>query len=211
MTTWMHDQRLAAVLAALRECGAATMLDLGCGDGALLLQLAQESTVRRIVGMDLSADALAQLRAKIEDMPAAVREKVELIHGSITQPPVSLAGFDAAVLVETIEHVDPDRLSLIERSVFQEMRPATVAITTPNSDFNPLLGVPAHRFRHPDHRFEWGREKFRSWIKGVAERTDYVFSCHDVAGAHPVHGGATQMAILARLPDARKKCCVNPD
>ena len=205
MTTWMHDQRLAAVLAALRDCGAATILDLGCGDGALLLRLAQEPAVRRIVGMDLSADALARLRAKTELMPAAVCEKVELVHGSIAQPPVSLAGFDAAVLVETIEHVDPDRLSLIERSVFQEMRPATVVITTPNSDFNPLLGVPAHRFRHPDHRFEWGREKFRSWMEGVARRNDYVFSCHDVAGAHPVHGGATQMAILTRLRDAREK------
>jgi 3' terminal RNA ribose 2'-O-methyltransferase Hen1 len=204
MTTWLHEQRLEAVLAAIRECGAESILDLGCGDGALLIRLAREPKVSRIVGIDLSSDSLAQLRKKLEPLPVEYREKVELIHGSISESQRVLAGFDAAVLVETIEHIDPDRLSMIEHRVFHDMRPETVVITTPNSDFNSLLGVPQHRHRHPDHRFEWGRAKFRSWAEGVAERNGYAVTCRDVAGAHPVHGGASQMALLMRGRTAGK-------
>jgi 3' terminal RNA ribose 2'-O-methyltransferase Hen1 len=205
MTTWLHEQRLEAVLAAIRESGAESVLDLGCGDGALLMQLARERKVSRIVGIDLSSDSLTQLRKEFQASPASVREKVELIHGSIGDPRGSLEGFDAAVLVETIEHIDPDRLSALERRVFREMRPKTVVITTPNGDFNPLLGVPPHRFRHPDHRFEWGRAKFRSWAEGVAERNGYAVTCRDVAGAHPVYGGASQMAVLKRRVDGQAR------
>jgi 3' terminal RNA ribose 2'-O-methyltransferase Hen1 len=205
MTTWLHEQRLEAVLAAIRESGARSVLDLGCGDGSLLERLAQDAAVARIVGIDLSSDSLARLRKKLQVLPGEFREKVELIHGSISEPQRVLAGFDAAVLVETIEHIDPDRLSLVERRVFQDMRPETVVITTPNGDFNPLLGVSPHRFRHPDHRFEWGRAKFRSWAEGVAERNGYAVTCRDVAGAHPVHGGASQMALLKRRADGRER------
>jgi len=205
MTTWLHEQRLEAVLAAIRESGARSVLDLGCGDGSLLVRLAQEAAVARIVGIDLSSDSLARLRKKLQTLPGEFREKVELIHGSISEPQRVLAGFDAAVLVETIEHIDPDRLSMVERRVFQDMRPETVVITTPNGDFNPLLGVPPHRYRHPDHRFEWGRAKFRSWAEGVAERNGYAVTCRDVAGAHPVHGGASQMALLTRRADGRER------
>jgi 3' terminal RNA ribose 2'-O-methyltransferase Hen1 len=205
MTTWLHEQRLEAVLAAIRESGARSVLDLGCGDGSLLVRLAQDAAVARIVGIDLSSDSLARLRKKLQTLPGEFREKVELIHGSISEPRRVLEGFDAAILVETIEHIDPDRLSMVERRVFQDMRPETVVITTPNGDFNPLLGVPPHRFRHPDHRFEWGRAKFRSWAEGVAERNGYAVTCRDVAGAHPVHGGASQMALLTRRADSRER------
>ena len=83
-------------------------------------------------------------------------------------------------------------------AVFRAMRPATVVITTPNADFNALLGVPGHRLRRPDHRFEWGRARFRCWAEGVARRNGYAVACRDLAGAHPLHGGASQMALFER-------------
>ncbi|HEX2255547.1 MAG TPA: methyltransferase domain-containing protein [Afifellaceae bacterium] len=196
MTSWLHEQRLEAVLSILRERGAETVLDLGCGDGALLVGLAREPGIRRIVGVEQCIDALNTLRTRLDEAPAEARGKVELIHGSLLRPEGRLAGFDAAVLVETIEHIEPDRLSLLEHAVFGTIRPETVAITTPNGDFNRLLGVPPHRLRHRDHRFEWDRAKFRNWAEGIARRNGYRAFCQDLGGAHPIHGGASQMAVF---------------
>jgi 3' terminal RNA ribose 2'-O-methyltransferase Hen1 len=189
--TWAHDRRLDAVLAALRAIGAETVLDLGCGDGALLVPLAREPAIRRIVGVDLSAEALDALRKRLSAASDEVRRKVELVHGSMTEANAGFAGFDAAVLVETIEHIEPDRLSQLERAVFGDMRPKAVVVTTPNSDFNARLGVPGQRLRHPDHHFEWGGAKFRTWAGGVAQRNGYEVGFEDL-------GGGTQMALFRR-------------
>ena len=198
MTTALHAARFFAVAEVLQAAGAAAVLDLGCGEGALLLELAMEPWVERVLGLDVSASALAALAKALEALPERVQRKVELRCGSYVHPDPSLRGFDAAVMVETIEHIHPDRLSLVERAVFAVLAPPLVVMTTPNADFNALLGVPDHRRRHPDHRFEWGRERFRRWADGVARRNGYAVDHHDLGGSHPMLGGPSQMAVFRR-------------
>ena len=197
MTSWLHDQRLEAALAAVRASGAGSVLDLGCGDGDLFLRLAQEAGIERLVGLDICVAALARLRQRLDRRPPRV-PVVELRHASMTDADPRLAGFDCAVLVETIEHIAPGRLSQLERAVFGTMQPRTAIVTTPNAEFNPLLGVPPHRFRHPDHRFEWRRSQFRDWTSRVTAAWGYSAEVSDIAGLHPDHGGASQMAVLRR-------------
>lgn len=199
MTSWMHLQRLEAVLGEVHASGAARVLDLGCGDGDLFVRLAEDPSIARLVGLDICTASLDRLRRRLAAITVQVPQ-VELRIASMTEPAPDLAGFDCAVLVETIEHVDPDRLSRLERAVFHVLRPRTVVITTPNAEFNPLLGVPAHRFRHPDHRFEWGRARFRRWSARVAGAAGYSVRFADVAGAHPDLGGASQMAVFGQAP-----------
>lgn len=189
---------MEAVLAALRACGARSVLDLGCGSGLLLARLAREPHVRRIVGLDASGEAIRAAGDRLKAGGAGPAVSVSLVHGSFTEPDPRLVGFDAAAMVETIEHVDPDRLSAVEKAVFACYRPGTVVITTPNREYNGLLGVPGHRLRHRDHRFEWTRAKFRSWAGGIAARHGYAASFRDVGDVHPALGGATQMAVFAR-------------
>lgn len=196
MTTWLHEQRIADACDVVRQCGARTVLDLGCGEGDLLVRLALEPRIERIVGVDICRKSLKRLRERLEALDSATTADVELVHGSIIEAGTALAGYDCAVLIETIEHFDPERLSALERAVFADMRPATVAITTPNAEFNPLLEVPSHRFRHPDHRFEWDRAKFRLWAHGIASRNGYQVACRDIAGRHPTFGGASQMGVF---------------
>ena len=197
MTTQIHEQRLDAVRSAVLDCGARTVLDLGCGDGDLLLQLVIEPQIEKIVGIDLSAEALLNLRNRLDTLAGHTVAEVDLRHASMTEAGDTLGGYDCAILLETIEHIDPGLLSILERSVFGTMRPATVIVTTPNADYNPLLGMLPGSFRHPDHRFEWGRPKFRRWAQGVAVRNGYEVSFSDLGDQHPIHGGASQMAVFA--------------
>ncbi|PKP63892.1 MAG: methyltransferase type 12 [Alphaproteobacteria bacterium HGW-Alphaproteobacteria-8] len=194
--TALHDARLSAVRGALAACGAASVMDLGCGDGALLIHLAALPGLTRILGVEL--DAAALIRAAARPEIAAQGARITLVCGSLTNPAHVPAGFDAAVLVEVIEHLPPDRLGALERAVFAVARPGVVILTTPNADFNGLLGVPAHRRRHPDHRFEWGRAKFRDWASGVARRAGYATAFSDVPCLHADLGGPSQMAVFTR-------------
>ncbi|HKH93721.1 MAG TPA: 3' terminal RNA ribose 2'-O-methyltransferase Hen1 [Gemmatimonadaceae bacterium] len=197
----LNEQRLDTVLGALRASGATTVVDLGCGEGRLLRQLLGDRQLVRIVGMDVSYRALeiARDRLKLDRMPPMQRERIELIHGSLMYRDQRLTGFDAAAVVEVIEHLDPPRLAAFERVAFEFARPATVVVTTPNAEYNvrwPTL--PAGKFRHRDHRFEWTREQFESWARGAAERFGYTVRFGPVGPMDPEVGSPTQMGIFTR-------------
>ena len=161
------------------------------------MRLARDSRFRKIVGLDSSGDAIRAAGIRLRESGVPDAAPVSLIHGTFTEPDERLVGFDAAAMVETIEHIEPDRLSGVEKAVFACYRPRTVIMTTPNREYNDLLGVPRRRLRHPDHRFEWTRAKFRSWADGVAARNGYRASFGDLGGAHPSLGGPTQMAVFS--------------
>ncbi|SEA83198.1 methyltransferase domain-containing protein [Rubrimonas cliftonensis] len=201
MTTPLHAERLRVVRETVMRLQARTVLDLGCGDGDLIIELARLPGVERIEGVDVSRDALERLQARRAEAEVGAAPRgatVVLHHGQISALGPAFAGFDVATLVEVIEHVDPERLSTLERAVFRAARPRFVVMTTPNADFNDALGVPRGRFRHPGHRFEWGRQRFRSWCEGVASRTAYAVNCTDLGVRRAPMGAESQMALFSR-------------
>ena len=172
----LQAQRLAAVLAVITASGARSVLDLGCGSGRLLAELVKQPGLQRIVGLDVSCRALelAGRRLHLDRMAPRQRERVDLLHGSLTYRDGRLRGFDAAAVVEIIEHLDPPRVGAFENALFGHARPDTVILTTPNAEYNVLYaGLPAGSFRHADHRFEWTRAQFAGWAEGVAARYGY--------------------------------------
>lgn len=198
MTTWLHRKRVDAVHAAVIASGARNIVDIGCGDGDLLVRLAQERGINSIAGIDMSRPALRRLGERLAASTHEGGPEIELRHGSVLERNRRDGSFDCAVLVEVIEHIEPQRLSQLEYAVFATMAPGVVLITTPNAEYNCLLGVPPHRFRHPDHCFEWTRAQFRSWAEGVAMRNAYTVTHEDIAGSHPRLGGPSQMATFRR-------------
>ena len=196
MPTALHLARLDSVLQCLRDSGARSVLDLGCGPGELLLRLAAEPQFERILGIDIDTRVLARARAALDLDWLGRSQRVSVMQASFEDFEPALAGFDAAVMLETIEHIDPGRLSRVERAVFGQMRPATVLITTPNTEYNLLHGMAPGQKRHPGHRFEWTRAQFRQWAEGVALRQGYALSLHDLGPVDARLGSSTQMALF---------------
>jgi 3' terminal RNA ribose 2'-O-methyltransferase Hen1 len=172
----LNERRLAAVRDALRAAGGGRVLDLGCGEGKLMRLLLEDAAFTEVVGVDVSLRALEVARARLR-LDRRPEGRARLLHGSLTYRDDRLGGFDAAAVVEVVEHLEPPRLAAFEKALFAAARPRVVVLTTPNAEHNVRFpGLPAGRFRHPDHRFERSRAELRAWADAVAARRGYAVS-----------------------------------
>jgi 3' terminal RNA ribose 2'-O-methyltransferase Hen1 len=195
----LNTQRHEAVLGLLKEAGVTSVIDLGCGPGQLLRVLADEPSFTRVAGADVSTRALAQAgrRLRLERMGDRQRERLTLFQGSLTYEDPRFAGYDAAVLMEVIEHVDPPRLAALERVVLGAARPDLVVVTTPNVEYNVLYeGLTGAR--HADHRFEWTRAELAAWAERVAATYGYTVALGGIGDLDATYGQPTQLVVLRR-------------
>lgn len=197
----LHEQRLGTVVSALKGKGVSSVIDLGCGEGRLLQILLKEKQFTRICGMDVSSRALsmASNRLKWDRLPELQKKRLQLFQGSLLYKDSRLQGFDAAVLVEVIEHLETDRLNTLERVVFGEIQPDCVIITTPNSEYNVLFeSMSPGQLRHRDHRFEWTRDEFGSWADDICRNYDYRAEISPVGPVDEKFGSPSQMVIFGK-------------
>ncbi|WP_009634422.1 3' terminal RNA ribose 2'-O-methyltransferase Hen1 [Synechocystis sp. PCC 7509] len=195
----LNKQRLAAVLGVLKQHGAAKVIDLGCGEGKLLKELLIDKSFKEIVGVDVSHRALeiATERLHLERMPSMQRDRIKLLQGSLTYRDKRLCGYDAATVVEVIEHLDIARLATFERVLFEFAKPNMVVVTTPNVEYNVKFDtLPAGKLRHKDHRFEWTRLEFQQWGNKVAEKYNYSVQFLPIGDEDAEVGAPTQMAVF---------------
>jgi 3' terminal RNA ribose 2'-O-methyltransferase Hen1 len=195
----LNAQRMARIADAVRAAGATSAVDLGCGEGKLLRELVKQRELQRIVGMDVSIRSLeiAHERLRLEQLAPTFRDRIQLIHGSLMYRDRRLQGFDVATVIEVIEHLDAPRLRAFERVLFEQARPKSILLTTPNVEFNARFEtLPAGQLRHPDHRFEWTRAQFEAWAAGMCDRYGYGVQFAGIGDADPALGAPTQMATF---------------
>jgi 3' terminal RNA ribose 2'-O-methyltransferase Hen1 len=197
----LHELRLNAVIEILKAAGARRVADLGCGSGKLLKKLMAERQFTDIVGVDVGIRDLeaAARRLKLDRLPERQRSRIKLLQGALTYRDDRITGYDAAALVEVIEHIDPDRLPSVERVIFECAAPALVVVTTPNREYNAMFeGMASGQLRHADHRFEWTRAEFQDWVDSVTQRFAYTARIEPLGEVDTALGPPSQMAIFER-------------
>lgn len=195
----LNQKRLTSVLGQLKESGAQKVLDLGCGEGKLIRMLLREKQFTQIAGMDISYAVLTKAKERLhwEEMAPKQRERITLFQGALTYKDKRLQGYDAAAIVEVIEHLDENRLQSFERVIFEFAKPKMIVLTTPNAEFNAMFeNMMAGSMRHTDHRFEWTRKEFEAWAKGVAERNNYEVTFLPIGDFDENVGAPSQMGIF---------------
>lgn len=191
----LHDLRLDVVVRLLRSSSASSVLELGCGAGRLLEKLIAVPDFEQITGVDACGSTVAVAREQLAEM---ARARLRLIHADYLNDLPGMPVHDAIAMVETIEHLDPGRLSRVESTVFGKLAPSTVVVTTPNREYNALLGLRPGELRDPDHRFEWDRTRFKAWAHGVAARNGFRVAFGGVGPCDPLLGTPTQYAHFSR-------------
>ncbi len=197
----LHEQRLQVVSQKLKELGVENILDLGCGEGKLIRLLLRDKQFKKIVGMDISHQSLKKAKERLHynDMAPKQKERLDFFQGALTYKDSRLEGYDAAALVEVIEHLDLDRLSALERVVFEFAQPKNIIITTPNKEYNVLFEtMETHQMRHDDHRFEWTRQEFQNWANTVAKKHEYSVKFEPIGEEEKEVGAPSQMAVFSR-------------
>jgi 3' terminal RNA ribose 2'-O-methyltransferase Hen1 len=195
----LQKRRIDQVARTLADLGARSVLDLGCGEGQLLRALLADRRFERVLGLDVSTSALerCERRLKLDDRPAHWRERLTLVQGALGWRDPRLDGFDAAAVIEVIEHMEPDRLPDFATALFGTNRPRHVLVSTPNAEYNVRFeSLSAGTFRHHDHRFEWDRMTFQAWASEVAEKHGYDVTFHGIGDDDPEVGPPTQMAVF---------------
>jgi len=197
----LNQQRIGAVVATLKQHNVSRVVDLGCGEGRLLQVLLNDKDFTAIAGMDVSYRTLeiAKERLRFDRLPPKQQERITLFQGSLSYRDKRLAGYDAATVIEVIEHLDPPRLAAFERVLFEYARPSLVVMTTPNVEYNvKFSGLPAGKFRPRDHRFEWTRSEFQTWANNLTQRFGYSVRFLPIGPEDTQVGSPTQMGIFAR-------------
>jgi len=195
----LNAQRLGGVIAALKSCGANSVIDMGCGEGNLLSLLVREGQFTRIAGMDVSHTALerASDKLKLDRVSDSTRERVTLFQSSLMYKDSRFKGYDAACVIEVIEHLDLPRLTAFERVLFEYAKAPVVVLTTPNREYNVKYeNLDESDLRHSDHRFEWTRAQFREWAAKTAAQYGYAVRFSEIGDSDETLGAPTQMGVF---------------
>jgi ubiquinone biosynthesis O-methyltransferase len=144
----------APLLAELGPLPGTTLLDIGCGNGALTASLATRGAA--VTGLDLSESGIALARAAHPDVRFEVASVYDDLHARF-------GTFDRVIALEVIEHLYDPRAFL--RRAFEALKPGgRLVISTPYHGYlkNVFLAVSGKLDAHFTVLWDGGHIKFFS-------------------------------------------------
>lgn len=173
--SWIYDYAIAPTVADMARRvpdrpisnlpQGGSLLDVGCGGGQILIELARERPDIRATGLDLSSDQVRRARRRA----VGLGERVRFVEGSAIELPFDNGAFDGVMSVGSIKHWPDPAKGLAE----------CVRVLKPGGF---LMIVEADR----SCRLEDARSFVNSWrLPGLMRRNALMFFRTFVAGQAP--------------------------
>lgn len=203
----LYLQRYIAVKEILIKHNITKCIDFGSSECRVIDQYSQMEKLSRLAFVDIDRTALIsnlhRLTPRLMHSTRPIQLTVEVYEGDVTKYDHRMKAFEAATLIEVIEHLIPEDLEMCCNMVFGQLHPKLVVLTTPNSEFNVVFDMAEGKLRHWDHKFEWTREEFQSWCNNIAEMYGYNVEYSGVGETDkiPNLGYCSQIATFNRLQD----------
>eukprot|EP00835_Amoeboradix_gromovi_P005344 NODE_493_length_7764_cov_0.561644.p3 type:complete len:231 gc:universal NODE_493_length_7764_cov_0.561644:7494-6802(-) len=199
----LNEQRqfkVKDIVSKLEECDS--LVDFGCGSGMMLGLLINFQLVKRIIAVDQQEYYLRELVELLQYTDRDIqhlRKKpltIEAYKGDILKYDARLVKKDLLISIEVIEHLQIDAVHGYSKLIFMTYQPKYVIISTPNYDFNKMMGW--DRFRNLDHKFEWTRKQFIDWCDSCC-KYGYSYNWDGCGLKNGVY--ATQFSVFSRISD----------
>ncbi|MBU1963962.1 methyltransferase domain-containing protein [Patescibacteria group bacterium] len=119
---------------------SSTILDVGCGEGKLLHEINKTSPNKKLVGIDISKRAIGFAKA--------INPNLDFIEDDICEVD-SNEKFDVVTLIETIEHIHPDKREEFIRSIWDKVTENGFLLLTAPSKNVPTIEKHYEHFDQP--------------------------------------------------------------
>jgi SAM-dependent methyltransferase len=205
----LSEDRIIACIQLFRGLHGDRLLDIGCGDGAVTVQLMQSMGAREAFGVDIAPEAVSAARAR-----GVIASTLDIDNQDL---PFEEGRFDVVYCGEIIEHVfDPDHLLLETRRVLKAA--GSCVLTTPNlagwpNRFALLLGFQPYPMAvSPNHEAvgklvfrgeqgQWGHIRVFT-LRALEELVRlHGFAIHSAKGCPVALKSSHRLAPVARLLD----------
>ncbi len=156
------DRFYDRIRAAVATVEPASLLDAGCGEGETIARIG-DLLPRRVVGVDLSPEAVAFTAGRFPDL--------EVRTASVYELPFADDEFELVLCLEVLEHLDDPRAALAELG---RVSAGAVVVSVPHEPWFRLGSLLRGNYvasfgNHPEHLNHWSSRSLRPLLGSQLE------------------------------------------
>lgn len=203
LSSRLANERLTQVSLELADPAGRRVLDLGCGDGAYTIELADRGRPAQLQGLDASPRAVAAARQRAGGRDVGFQE------GDIYALPFAADDFDIAYMRGLLHHLDRP-----QEAIREALRVARQIVVLEPNGYNPGLKLLERCSRyHVEHgERSYAPRRLDRWVQSAGarvQRRQWVGFVPFFSPDWYARAAKRVEPLLERLPAARSVACAH--
>jgi len=143
------------------------ILDVGCSDGSVTIEIAKKWLPKGIIGVDIVAAAVEEGNERLKELPSSLSDRVRFVTAFIEEIDFPNEYFDTISACEVLEHIGRGQLEIALRSLLRVLkRDGNMIVTVPNRyPAQRYIDEGRDRWNWPTHYRVFSKESLERLLK----------------------------------------------